>query len=159
MSQTRISDGLAANGSSTAVLASGSRIMSDSLIAFQPAIEEPSNMKPSREHVFVDGGDVLRRVLPLAARIGEPQVHVLDGVLLHQVQDLGHVAVGFLLIISSLVQTPPGGAQGSRPTRLPSAAPLRRSQGGRKSVSFVGRRDSGRPVRPHPLRVRRCGCG
>ena len=48
MSQMIISDGLAANGSITAVSASGIRIMSLSLIAFQPAIEEPSNMKPSR---------------------------------------------------------------------------------------------------------------
>ncbi len=30
-----------------AVAQSGSRIMSDSLIAFHPAIEEPSNMMPS----------------------------------------------------------------------------------------------------------------
>ena len=46
-SQNRISDGLAANGSSTAVSQSGIRIMSLSLIAFQPAMDEPSNMKPS----------------------------------------------------------------------------------------------------------------
>ncbi len=31
----------------TGVSSSGSRIMSDSLIAFHPAIDEPSNMKPS----------------------------------------------------------------------------------------------------------------
>ena len=37
----------AENGSSTAVDGSGIRIMSNSLIAFQPAIEEPSNMTPS----------------------------------------------------------------------------------------------------------------
>jgi len=37
----------AANGSITAVSVSGIRIMSDSLIAFQPAIDEPSNMTPS----------------------------------------------------------------------------------------------------------------
>ena len=48
MSQNRIRLGLAANGSITAVAGSGIRIMSHSLIAFQPAIEEPSNMKPSR---------------------------------------------------------------------------------------------------------------
>jgi hypothetical protein len=47
MSQIRTSCGLAENGSMQAVVASGIRIMSDSLIAFQPAIDEPSNMKPS----------------------------------------------------------------------------------------------------------------
>ncbi len=48
MSQIRIRLGLAENGSIAAVSASGIRIMSLSLIAFQPAIEEPSNMMPSR---------------------------------------------------------------------------------------------------------------
>ena len=42
--------------------------MSDSLIAFQPAIDEPSNMMPSAKHLFVDGADVLGGVLPFAAR-------------------------------------------------------------------------------------------
>src|SRR6185295_1347909 len=37
----------AKNGSIVAVTGSGIRFMSDSLIAFQPAIEEPSNIKPS----------------------------------------------------------------------------------------------------------------
>ncbi len=35
------------NGSMQAVAGSGIRVMSDSLIAFQPAIDEPSNMVPS----------------------------------------------------------------------------------------------------------------
>src|SRR5471032_1754985 len=47
MSQNRIILGLAENGSITAVVGSGIRVMSDSLIAFQPAIDEPSNMMPS----------------------------------------------------------------------------------------------------------------
>ena len=34
-------------GSIWAVVGSGMRVMSDSLIAFQPAMEEPSNMMPS----------------------------------------------------------------------------------------------------------------
>src|SRR5713101_6647171 len=42
-----ISEGCAAKGSSVAVARSGSSSMSDSLIAFQPAIDEPSNMTPS----------------------------------------------------------------------------------------------------------------
>src|SRR6202008_3395321 len=37
----------AKNGSIVAVTGSGIRHMSDSLISFQPAIEEPSNIKPS----------------------------------------------------------------------------------------------------------------
>src|SRR5438270_8729717 len=37
----------AKNGSIVAVIGSGIRDMSDSLIAFQPAIEEPSNIRPS----------------------------------------------------------------------------------------------------------------
>src|ERR1041384_2731417 len=36
------------NGSMTAVLGSSARIMSDSLMPFQPAIDEPSNILPSR---------------------------------------------------------------------------------------------------------------
>src|SRR6266403_165842 len=46
-SQKMISEVCAANGSSTAVEQSGASIMSESLIAFQPAIDEPSNMTPS----------------------------------------------------------------------------------------------------------------
>src|SRR5882672_8250067 len=41
----------AVKGSSTAVEGSGIRIMSDSLIAFQPAIEEPSNITPSTKEL------------------------------------------------------------------------------------------------------------
>src|SRR5260370_14156858 len=47
MSQTIESVVSAKNGSITAVAGSGIRHMSDSLIAFQPAIEEPSNIMPS----------------------------------------------------------------------------------------------------------------
>src|SRR5580700_11372863 len=46
-SQTRTSVVSAKNGSMQAELGSGIRHMSDSLIAFQPAIEEPSNIMPS----------------------------------------------------------------------------------------------------------------
>src|SRR5436190_20305610 len=42
-----ISEVCAANGSRTAVEESGTSIMSDSLIAFQPAIDDPSNITPS----------------------------------------------------------------------------------------------------------------
>src|SRR3984893_19029116 len=47
MSHTIDRVGAAKNGSTTAVVGSGIRVMSDSLIALQPAIEEPSNPKPS----------------------------------------------------------------------------------------------------------------
>src|SRR5579859_3616394 len=49
MSQISTRLGFAENGSITAVSASGISIMSLSLIAFQPAIEDPSNMMPSRK--------------------------------------------------------------------------------------------------------------
>ncbi len=51
------------NASMTAVADSGIRIMSDSLIPFQPAIDEPSNILPSSKHARIDGvggdGDML----------------------------------------------------------------------------------------------------
>src|SRR3984957_12030937 len=47
MSQLMTIVDAAKNGSMQAELGSGIRVMSDSLIAFQPAIEEPSNIRPS----------------------------------------------------------------------------------------------------------------
>jgi hypothetical protein len=47
MSQKRISIGVALNGIDIDGVEVRLRIMSLSLIAFQPAIEEPSNMNPS----------------------------------------------------------------------------------------------------------------
>src|SRR6187551_3256494 len=47
MSHTTIIIGVALNGSIHTSLRSGLRIMSDSLIVFQPAIDEPSNIRPS----------------------------------------------------------------------------------------------------------------
>src|ERR1700754_134099 len=47
MSQTMTMVVSAKNGSIVAVVGSGISVMSDSLIAFQPAIDEPSNMVPS----------------------------------------------------------------------------------------------------------------
>jgi hypothetical protein len=46
-SQVILIDGSSVKGSSTAVAASGIRIMSDSLMPFQPATEDPSNIWPS----------------------------------------------------------------------------------------------------------------
>ena len=54
------------------------RIMSLSLIAFQPAIDEPSNMKPSVSmSSSIDRGDH-RQMLPLALGVGEAEVDPLD---------------------------------------------------------------------------------
>src|SRR5437763_8477598 len=50
-SQVRITVGSAANGSSTALLASGINTMSESLMPFQPVIDEPSNILPSSKNV------------------------------------------------------------------------------------------------------------
>jgi hypothetical protein len=68
---------------------SGISIMSDSLIAFQPAIDEPSNMMPSAKVSSSTVRDVERDVLPLAARVGEAEVDVLDVVVLDHLQDVG----------------------------------------------------------------------
>src|SRR5487761_281604 len=46
-SQRRLTVGSSKNGSIIALPGSGIRIMSDSLIPFQPAMEEPSNILPS----------------------------------------------------------------------------------------------------------------
>ncbi len=46
-SQNITSVGWAENGSITAVASSGTRFMSDSLMSFQPSMDEPSNMIPS----------------------------------------------------------------------------------------------------------------
>ena len=61
--------------------------MSDSLIAFQPAIDEPSNMMPSVKGVLVDRVGEHGQVLPLAAGIGETVVDVLDVVVLDHLQN------------------------------------------------------------------------
>jgi hypothetical protein len=74
------------------VSSSGIRIMSDSLMLFQPPMDEPSNMKPSWKESAstLEGRD--RRVLLLALRIGEAEVHPLDVVLLDHLQYVvGHL--------------------------------------------------------------------
>ena len=86
----------AKNGSIAAVVGSGISIMSDSLIAFQPAIEEPSNIVPSAKISSSIMRDVEGDVLPLAARIGETQVDVLDVVVLDGLQDVFGGLHGYL---------------------------------------------------------------
>jgi hypothetical protein len=62
--------------------------MSLSLIAFQPAIEEPSNMVPFGEELLVDHVDVEGDVLELAPHVGEAKVDVADLLLPDLRQDL-----------------------------------------------------------------------
>ena len=64
MSQMSDSVGSLMNGSITAELASGMKIMSDTLIAFQPRIELPSKMKPSVNDSSVSLWNGMRGVLP-----------------------------------------------------------------------------------------------
>ena len=75
-------------GRCSAVVGSGISVMSDSLIAFQPAIEEPSNIMPSAKKSSSTSADVEGDVLPLAARIGEAQVDVFDVLVLDRLQDI-----------------------------------------------------------------------
>ncbi|MNH95991.1 hypothetical protein D3C73_486470 [compost metagenome] len=49
----------AKKGSICTVAGSGMSTMSDSLIAFQPPIEEPSKHDTIGEHVLVDGGNII----------------------------------------------------------------------------------------------------
>ena len=56
-----------------AVAGSGISVMSNSLIAFQPAMDEPSNISPSAKVVLVDQGLIEGHMLPLAARVGEAE--------------------------------------------------------------------------------------
>ena len=60
------------------------------------------------KRVFVHGGDVLRGMLPLAAWIGESEVHVFHGIIAEHLEHLGHVvartwciaaAAGFFAIL------------------------------------------------------------
>ncbi len=79
---------MAENGSIHTASRSGFRIMSDSLIAFQPSIDEPSNIRPSVSSSSpITAGDH-GKVLPLALGIGEAQIDPLDLVVLHHLQNV-----------------------------------------------------------------------
>src|SRR5256886_14480221 len=77
----------AKNGSIVAVTGSGIRFMSDSWIAFQPAIEEPSNIWPSA-NVFFNQRDVEGDMLPLAARVRETEIGVFHVVVFDHLHDV-----------------------------------------------------------------------
>ena len=68
----------------TAVVGSGIRIMSDSLMPFQPAIDEPSNILPSTKRSSSTRSRGIVDVLFFAARVGEAEVDVLDLLVLDQ---------------------------------------------------------------------------
>ena len=87
-SQTSTSVVSAKNGSMQAEVGSGIRHMSDSLIAFQPAIEEPSNIMPSANVSSSIMADVESDVLPLAARIGEAEIGVFHVAVLDHFHDI-----------------------------------------------------------------------
>ena len=86
-SQTSDSVVSAKNGSMQAEAGSGIRFMSDSWIAFQPAIEEPSNIWPSAKVSSSIMRDVEGDVLPLAARVGEAEIDVFHVVVLDHFHD------------------------------------------------------------------------
>ncbi len=84
----------AKNGSMWTVSGSGISTMSDSLMAFQPAIEEPSNMTPSANMSSSTSTTSIVTCCQLALRVGEAQVdefHVVVLDLLHDVFGCRHV--------------------------------------------------------------------
>ncbi len=90
-SQVRINVGCAVNGSRTAVDGSGISTMSESLMPFQPVIDEPSNILPSSNSRRIDGVGGKRDVMLLAEHVGEAQIDELDLVLLDQIENfVGH---------------------------------------------------------------------
>ena len=78
MSQNRIPIGVALNGSTYQASRSGFRIMSLSLIAFQPAIERAVEHQAVGQLVLVEHARAHREMLPLALGIGEAKVDPLD---------------------------------------------------------------------------------
>ena len=88
MSQLMIIVEAAKNGSMHAELGSGISVMSDSWIALQPAIEEPSNISPSTMASSSNKRLIEGHVLPLAARIGKAQIDIFDVVVLDRLQDI-----------------------------------------------------------------------
>ena len=120
------------------------------------------------EHLLLDGGDVLRGVLPLAARIGEPQVHVFHGMLGEHLQHLANAAVRAcrpsshvwfprpVSIGAPAIPSEAGancmGPHHATPSR---SGPSTRFRHG-PEAGFVALSCR---ARPRPRRVRRCGCG
>ncbi len=72
----------AVNGSMTALSGSGISTMSDSLMPFQPAIDEPSNILPSSNSDSSTECAGKRDVVLLAEHVGEAQIDEFDLVVL-----------------------------------------------------------------------------
>ena len=73
--------------------------MSDSLIAFQPAIEEPSNMTPST-NVLSSVAEAMRAVCcHLPQRIGEAEVNELDVLFLDHRENLFRVHLSLVPLL------------------------------------------------------------
>ena len=108
------------------------------------------------ERLFLDGGDVLRGVLPLAARIGEPQVHIFHGMLGEHLQHFTDAAGRACRLSrhewyspslwSKLMGAAPCDPSGRRPS-------TRFRQGPKAGFVRVWLR-----ARSRPRHARRCGC-
>ena len=78
----------ARNGSMRAVSGSGSSIMSDSWIDWKPRTDEPSNASPSSNTLSIEKRSRDREVLDDAGQIAEPNVDVLDVLVLDLLDDV-----------------------------------------------------------------------
>ena len=99
------------------------------------------------ERLFIDRGDVLRGVLPLAARIGEAKVHILDGMLAEHLHHLRHAACRGRLGLSRHTVLVLSGSRQRRNAPACLVHSMRRPAPVRSAA-----------VRSHPRRARRCGC-
>ena len=78
----------ARNGSMRAVSGSGSSIMSDSWIDWKPRTDEPSNASPSSNTLSSNADSRDREVLDDAGQVAEPDVDVLDVLVLDLLDDV-----------------------------------------------------------------------
>ena len=85
------------NGSIIAVVGVGDSSMSDSLIGFQPRIDEPSKPKPSSNDVLLELVDRHGRVLPDAGQIDELEIDEFRAVLLCELEDVARTHAVLLL--------------------------------------------------------------
>ncbi len=124
------------------------------------------------EHILLDRGDVLRGVLPLAAWIGEAEVHIFHRMLGEHLHHLGNAAAAAGRRLSRhtccspssvLIAARSGAGCGVQPAAAGGWARTARALMGRSLYSFPPRAGSGylnmSRARLHPRRVRRCGCG
>ena len=102
------------------------------------------------EGIRLQRRDVLRGVMPLAARVGEAEIDVFDAVFLHHLEDLGDGVVTRLLGHDEFLQSASRLKIPAVARRRGARAPGRSPQAGRHETVQVRRR---------PRRVRRCGCG